>query len=170
MHLNWVLLKLAKPAKTLTVPCSLTLKINLNVLQLMIQDSNTLTNCQLINRWLETGFPLEDLAEDVVFVIPGSLDNPIFGKFSGLEEVKRFFELLIGKLVDKNITQTIKVTDCLAQANRVIVLLEETFILENDLSQSYVNSAAWLFELNDQQKITYLYCYDNTLISSKVLT
>lgn len=136
----------------------------------MIGDSNkSLTNCQLISRWLSSGFPEEDLDPNVVFVIPGSANNPIFGKFSGLEEVKKFLQLLQEKLAGKKISQTIKITDCLAQGNRVIVLLQETFTLENELSQSYLNSAAWLFELNDEQKIVYLYCYDNTLITSKVL-
>lgn len=134
----------------------------------MIKDSSKdCNNCQFIKQWIKAGFPLEDLAEEVVFVIPGSSKNHVFGKFCGLEEVKEFFKLLQKKLIEKNLSQQIKITDCLAQANRVIVLLEESFIRENEIA--YLSSGAWLFELNDQAKIVYLYCYDNTLITSEAL-
>lgn len=132
-------------------------------------------NKQVVTDWIEKklhgqGNPMDDLARDVVFCIPGPTTNPIFGKFTGIEEVERFFGLLIGKLSQKKLTQTIKVVNCLAEGKQVVALVEEVFSSENpNLSQSDISHGAWLFELNDDSKITYLYCYDNTEITSKAL-
>ncbi len=131
-------------------------------------------NKQFIENWIEKklqgqGNPLEDLEEGVVFFIPGSITNPIFGQFVGIEKVKLFFQLLQEKLLQKQAIQTLVVTDCISEGNQVVVLLEETFTPENDLSKPCLNHAAWFFKLSDEQKIIYLYCYDNTLVTSEVL-
>ncbi len=128
-------------------------------------------NKQLVKDWIEKklqgqGNPFDDLDSGVVFVIPGAKDNPLFGKFEGVEEVQRFFSLLQAKLLEKNLSQTLEVTNFVAEGNRVIVLLEEVFISKNESTESCRNSAAWLFELNDDQKIFQFYCYDNTLVTS----
>lgn len=131
-------------------------------------------NKQLIENWIEKklqgqGNPLEDLVQGVVFFIPGSSNNPIFGQFVGIEKVRRFFQLLREKLLQERVSQTLLVTDCIAEGNQVVVLLKETFTSENKLFNPHLNHAAWFFKLNDEQKIVYLYCYDNTLVTSEVL-
>lgn len=130
-------------------------------------------NKQLVKDWIEKklqgeGNPLDDLDRGVVFFIPGAKDNPIFGKFEGIEEAQRFFSLLQAKTLEKNLRQTFEVTDCLAEGNRVIVLLEEGFISKNEPTQSCQSQGAWLFELNEERKIVQLYCYENTLVTSEI--
>lgn len=130
-------------------------------------------NKQFIKNWIEKklqgqGNPLEDLDQQVIFFIPGSSANPIFGKFVGIEEVKRFFQLLQAKLLQKKVTQSFLIKDYIAEEKQVVVLLEETFTPEKEPSNVSFNHAAWVFQLNDEQKIVYLYCYDNTLVTSKV--
>lgn len=131
-------------------------------------------NKQIAIDWIEKklqgqGDPLEDLDKEVVFIIPGTDTNPIFGKFVGIEEVKTFFKLLQEKLLQKKISHTFKVTDCIAEGNRAVVLLEEIFTLENKPFEPSRNRVAWIFELNSEQKIVYLDCYDNTLVNSEIL-
>ncbi|AUB44063.1 NTF2-like domain (plasmid) [Nostoc flagelliforme CCNUN1] len=131
-------------------------------------------NKQLIKNWIEKklqgqGNPLEDLDQQVVFFIPGASTNPIFGKFVGIEEVKRFLQLLQAKLLQEKVTQSFLIKDYIAEEKQVVVLLEETFIPEKEPSNVSFNHTAWVFKLNDEQKIVYLYCYDNTLVTSKVL-
>ncbi|MEH2004539.1 nuclear transport factor 2 family protein [Nostoc sp.] len=131
-------------------------------------------NKQFIKNWIENtlqgqGNPLDDLDQQVVFFIPGARDNPIFGKFVGIEEVKRFFQLLEAKLLQKKVTQRFLIKDCIAEEKQVVVLLEETFIPEKDPSNVSFNHTTWVFKLNDEQKIVNLYCYDDTLVTSKLL-
>jgi hypothetical protein len=134
----------------------------------------SINNKQLIENWIEKklqgqGDFLEDLDQAVVFFIPGSSSNPIFDQFVGIEEVKRFFQLLQEKLLEKKLRQTFLVKDCIAEGNQVVALIEETFTSENDPSKSDLNHTSWFFKLSDEQKIVYLYCYDNTLVTSEVL-
>ncbi|MCT7964399.1 hypothetical protein NG791_27350 [Laspinema sp. D1] len=132
-------------------------------------------NKQIVTDWIEKklhgqGNPMDDLDPSVVFCIPGSNTNPIFGKFTGIEEVERFFGLLIGKLSQKNLTQTIKVVNCLAEGQQVVAIVEEVFSsAKSNLAEPHISHGAWLFELNDESKITSLYCYDNTEVTSKAL-
>lgn len=129
-------------------------------------------NKQFIKDWIEKklqgqGDPLEDLAVDVTFVIPGSEDNPIFGTFSGIEEVKKFLGLL-----QEKVSQTFNVTDCIAEDNQVIALIEETLTRKDEPSKHYLNRTAWLFRLRHDRntvKIVYLYTYDDTLVTSEAL-
>ncbi|MGL5195648.1 MAG: hypothetical protein ACRC8Y_18860 [Chroococcales cyanobacterium] len=132
-------------------------------------------NKQIVTDWIEKklhgqGNPMEDLDPSVVFCIPGPNTNPIFGEFTGLEGVEKFFGLLLGKLSQKNLSQTIKVVNCLAEEKQVVAFVEEVFSSkEPNQSEYHVSQGAWLFELNDESKITSLYCYDNTEITSKAL-
>lgn len=132
-------------------------------------------NKQIVTDWIEKklqgqGNPMDDLDPSVVFCIPGSNTNPIFGEFRGIEGVERFFGLLMGKLSQKNLTQTIKVVNCLAEGKQVVAFVEEVFSSkEPNLFEPHISQGAWLFELNDESKITSLYCYDNTEVTSKAL-
>jgi ketosteroid isomerase-like protein len=127
---------------------------------------------QFIKNWIEKklqgqGNPLEDLDSDVKFVIPGSEDNPIFGTFSGIEEVQKFFGLL-----QEKVTQTFKVIDCIAEDNQVMVLIEETLTRKDEPSKHYLNHTAWLFRLKHDRttiKIVYVYTYDDTLVTAEAL-
>jgi hypothetical protein len=171
----------------------------------------TVDNKQFIKDWIEKklqgqGNPLDDLDPKVTFVIPGSKTNPIFGTFAGIAEVENFFSLLQAKLLEKGMKQTFKVTDCIAEGDRVLALIEESFTqerpnsangfpsnwLELDLqaclnsvlanlgfppapqpkepSGICVNQTAWFFRLTENQKIIYLYTYDDTLVTSEALS
>jgi ketosteroid isomerase-like protein len=126
-------------------------------------------NKQFIKDWIEKklqgqGDPLEDIEEDITMIIPGSGTNPIFGKHVGMEEFKKILGLLQNK-----VSQTFKVTDCIAEGNQVVALIEETLTRKDDPSKHYLNHTAWLFKLKDSQKIGYIYTYDNTVVSSKAL-
>lgn len=131
-------------------------------------------NKKLVKNWINyklqgQGNPFKDLASEVVFYIPGANNNPLFVEFIGIKEVKRFFQLLQEKLLQKKLKQTFEVTECIAEGNRVVVLLEEIFTVDHSPSESNRNIAAWIFEINNQQKIISLRCYDDTLMSSAIL-
>lgn len=129
-------------------------------------------NRQFVLSWIKClesgGDPFADLAEDVIFIIPGPASNPIFGTFRGQEEVAKFFQSLQAKVAQ----QKFKVTNCLAEENVVVVFLNEEIFSKQDPNKKYLNRTAWLFKLNDEptnKKIVYLYCYDDTAITSEAL-
>jgi hypothetical protein len=131
-------------------------------------------NKQLVKSWINqklqgNGNPLEDLASNISFFVPGASNNPIFGHFNGIDEVTHFFKLLQKKLAKKRVQQTFEFINCIAEDNQVVVFLEEIFTFEDSPEQPYRNQSAWLFKLNDQMKITYICCYDNTLVNSQIL-
>ncbi len=126
-------------------------------------------NKEFIKDWVEKklqsqGNPLADLERDVTIVIPGVANNPFFGTFVGIEKVKEILSLLSNK-----VSQQFQVVDCIAEDNQVIALIEENLIRHDDPSKHYLNYTAWLFKLNDDQKIVYLYTYDNTLVTAEAL-
>ena len=129
-------------------------------------------NQQFVLNWLETlesgGDPFAALADDVTFIIPGPVSNPIFGTFKGKEKISQFFTEL-GKKVEQ---QKFTVTSCLTEGNTVVVFLDEQIFPKKNPHQKYLNRTAWLFKLNDHprdKKILYLYCYDDTAITAEAL-
>lgn len=131
-------------------------------------------NKQLVKSWINqklqgNGNPFEDLDSSISFFVPGTSDNPIFGQFQGIDEVTHFFKFLQEKLDQKKVQQTFEVIDCIAEDNQVVAFLEEIFTFEDSPEQPYRNQSAWLFKLNNQSKITSIYCYDNTLVNSQIL-
>lgn len=111
------------------------------------------------------GDPFEDLAEEFTLFVPGPASSPIFGTHQGVEEFKKLHELLSEK-----VGMTFKLTDCISEGNKVVACVDEIFTLNNDdPSKHYVNRCAWLFTLNDDQKIIHFYAYDDTLLTSELL-
>lgn len=121
------------------------------------------SNKEFILEWIDKGFPVESLDAEAVIILPGS-SSPIFGQHVGIEA----FRQLINALVEK-VDQKFEVRDCIAEGDKVVVILDETLIPKADSAKQYFNQSAWLFKLNDLQKITYLYTYDNTLITAEAL-
>jgi ketosteroid isomerase-like protein len=121
------------------------------------------SNKEFILEWIDKGFPVESLDAEVLIILPGS-SNDIFGQHVGIEA----FRQLINALVEK-VDQKFEVRDCIAEGDKVVVILDETLIPKVDNVKQYFNQSAWLFKLNNLQKITYLYTYDNTLITAEAL-
>lgn len=122
------------------------------------------SNKEFILEWIHNGFPMDDLDADIVLVLPGPSNSPIFGRHVGIEAFRQFINALVEK-----VDQTFEVRDCIAEGNKVVVILDEILIPKADTSKKYSNQSAWLFRLNNLQKITYLYTYDNTLVTTEAL-
>ncbi len=125
-------------------------------------------NQQVVVDWIKTldlgnGDPFAVLAEDVTFVIPGPKSNPIFGTFKGKEEVGKFFTES-GNKVER---QNLKVKSCLAEGNKIVVFLDEEIVPKKEPKKTHTNHTAWSFTLNNDKKIVYLYCYDDTAVTSE---
>jgi ketosteroid isomerase-like protein len=123
-------------------------------------------NKEVILEWIEKKFqnPQDYLDADVVLVIPGPSNDRIFGQHIG---IKAFPEVL--KAIGEKVNQRFEVRSCIAEGNEVVVILEETLTPKAQGSKEYLNHSAWLFRLNNLQKITYLYTYDDTLVTSEAL-
>jgi ketosteroid isomerase-like protein len=121
------------------------------------------TNPEIILEWLKNGLPPDTLAEDIILMIPGECEG-ISGQHQGITA----FQKVLGALAEK-VDQKFTITDCIAEGNAVVVILEETMTPKADPSKQYLNQSAWFFRLNERQKITYLYTYDDTLVTRKAL-
>jgi ketosteroid isomerase-like protein len=121
------------------------------------------SNQEIILEWLKNGLPSETLAEDIILIIPGTFQG-ISGRHEGIPA----FQKVLGALAEK-VEQKFEITTSIATGNEVVVILEETMTPKVAPSESYLNQSAWFFRLNDWQKITYLYTYDDTLITGKAL-
>lgn len=127
------------------------------------------TNKEVISDWIEKklsgqGDPFEDLAQEFTLVVPGQAKSPIFGTHKGVEEFKTLLELL-----SKKASTTFELTDCIGEGNKVVACVDEIFTLHNNPSPPHVNRCAWLFTLNDDQKIIHFYAYDDTKMTCELL-
>ena len=151
---------------------------------------------ETVEKWIKTlndnpldNYILNTLADNVTFEIPGPTSNKIFGTFKGKRDetdktdkttdqrdektVNDFFEALAKKVKKQNFeikkNEQSEETLTMVKGNMVLVFLDETIFPRKYPKKTYLNSTAWLFTLNEKQKIVKLYCYDDTAITSEAL-